>query len=884
MDFLRASGSPRLRFWIGVVTLVAAAACARPAAAQVFSPGELIQAHKELDSLKSCRKCHSEGDKVDPALCLACHTELRDRIQKKEGYHAAPERSKDCQTCHPDHRGRAAAAVKWPGGKQASFKHQDVGWPLEGAHGKLACEKCHDARHVADPAERAAQAKKAGTTFRGLSRACASCHFDEHRGQLGADCATCHDLETWKPAPKFEHVKFYKLEGAHGKVACDKCHAATPDPKFDAASFPPPRAATFLKMKPVAHGACTDCHQDPHQNRMGADCTACHTQTKWTEITRSDKLDFHDKTAYPLKGRHRLVECAACHPANKQGQKHLKPIAHDTCSACHPNAHPDLPEKSPAAECSNCHTVDGYLPVRYTAADHETTRYPLKDAHRAAACPDCHLKKLGDPLAAVKTPVAKFLAPQAVSPWRLRAKGKTFDACTACHTKGHRDQFAPRDCAVCHTGQAWTPAPRFNHDKTRYKLEGPHRKAACQRCHGTLRDAEGPFVRYRNVPFADCAPCHGDVHYGQFRQLAPTFACAQCHEVSAFTKVKFTHKSAAFSDFPLAGAHDKAACARCHPKVRLAAPGAVTDTVRYRPTPKDCELCHEDEHQGKYREASRLLSKAGDPGFEPMPEVSEAAVTAAVKADSWAAPQAWFSPLRENPTRCAACHAESSWRKVRFSHDVTGFPLRGSHVAAACGGCHKGVGKDAPARECTACHADVHRGELGRDCAACHDETDFRRPVMPLARHAQTSFPLEGAHAVAPCAECHRNAVDAGFRSAPRQCLACHAGDVPRASASVPSHAGFSPNCGQCHTAVDWRAASYLAHDRCFPIGPTTHHAGYACSQCHTRGIPPATPTCGGSGVSCMACHGSEAARHAEVNGYEAKDRKCYECHSGGSE
>lgn len=867
----------RLRFGMFVLSLFGFAVVAKPADAQVFSPGELIRAHEELDSLKSCKKCHSDENGIDAGKCLACHTTLRDRIQKREGYHGAPERSAQCESCHPDHKGRDAPPTLWPSGKRESFRHEDTGWALEGAHGKLACEKCHDDRHISDPAVRKTLAKKAGAaTFLGLSRACVSCHFDEHRGQLGTDCASCHDQAKWKPAPKFDHAKYWKLEGAHGKAACDGCHKVTADAKFAASAFPAPRAATFLNMTKVPHAACTDCHKDPHQNRFGADCTSCHNQNDWRDITQTDKLAFHDKTAYPLKGRHRMVECAACHPVNKQGQKLLRPIAHDTCASCHPGAHPDLPAKV-GNDCANCHSVDGYLPVRYTAVEHEATRYPLRDAHRAVACPECHLKTMGEPLKTEKAAVAKFLAARVTAPWRLRDKHKRFDKCADCHTQVHRDQFAPRDCASCHDAKSWAPAPGFNHDKARYKLDGQHRQVACRQCHGDARDALGPFVRYRPVAFADCADCHRDAHYGQFRLLDPKMACSACHTADGFKKTKFSHEAPAFTDFPLKGAHAKVACARCHVKVNLTAAGAVAGVVRYRPTPDACELCHEDEHKGKYRDASRLLK---DDGKTAAGKNDFAA--GASSADPWSPPSAWFKPLRQNPTRCTACHEESGWRNVRFSHDVTGFRLRGAHAVAACGRCHTGDAKDAPPRDCAACHADPHRGSLGARCAECHNDDDFRQPTMSLARHAQTSFALEGVHAVTPCAECHRDAVGMGFRKTPRECVACHKTALPTASANVPSHAGFSTSCGQCHIPVDWRAASYLDHDRCFPIGPSGRHSGIACRTCHKGGIPAVTNTCADTGVSCIGCHGTEADEHRGVNGYEPRDRKCYECHPGG--
>lgn len=874
MDILNGRVMISLRVWMLVAALLGAAVFARPVAGQVFSPGELIRGHAELDSLRACHQCHSGETRLAPEKCLACHTTVGDQIKKRAGYHGAAERSTRCETCHPDHRGRNALATEWPSGKPETFGHQDTGWALEDAHAKLKCKECHDAQHVSDPAVRdyvVKNGKKA--TYLGLSRDCMSCHFDEHRGELGTDCASCHNQAKWRPAPTFDHAKSWLLAGAHDKTACDQCHPSKADAKFSPAAFPAPRAATYMTMKPVAHKACTDCHDDPHRNIFGHDCESCHTEKNWTGLTQPDKLAFHDKTRYRLEGRHRTARCAACHPANQQGAKLWRPIAHETCVACHPNAHPDLPAKGSAAvdDCADCHTVSGYLPVRYTTKEHETARYPLRGAHRSVACPDCHLKTMGAPLKAEVKTVAKFLAKLQVSPWRLREDHTGFETCGDCHADAHRNQFASRDCAECHDVNAWVPAPLFDHDKTEYKLDGEHRKVACRQCHGEQRDAKGQFVRYRPLP-SSCESCHFDTHYGQFRLINPRLSCACCHDTVDFKKPTFSHQDPGFTDYPLKGGHTKVACKECHPKTRLSAGSAATDVVRYRPTASACELCHEDEHKGKYREANRLL-RHDDTG----------ATTAATSRDPSAGPSAWFGQLRETPTRCTNCHVESGWQSARFSHGATGYPLRGSHAAAECAGCHKDGAKDAPPRACASCHADPHRGALGTRCAECHNEADFRQPAMSLTRHAQTSFPLEGVHAVTPCAECHRDTLGRSFGSPPRACVACHKNAIPAASANVPSHAGFSPSCGQCHTPVDWRAAAYANHDRCFPIGRPTNHAGIACRDCHKGGVPAVTNTCSDSGVSCIACHGNQAAAHRQVNGYEPRDRKCYECHRGGT-
>ena len=80
-------------------------------------------------------------------------------------------------------------------------------------------------------------------------------------------------------------------------------------------------------------------------------------------------------------------------------------------------------------------------------------------------------------------------------------------ACAACHTDPHAGQFAPvTECARCHEAAAWR-IPRFDHDKTRFHLEGAHRRVACSACHRAEKVAGKSVVRYRPLDTA-CRSCH----------------------------------------------------------------------------------------------------------------------------------------------------------------------------------------------------------------------------------------------------------------------------------------------------------------------------------------------------------------------------------------
>ena len=64
------------------------------AVAQI-SPGELTEAHKELEGLSNCTKCHELGEQVIESKCLECHSEIKSLISQGKGYHSSSEVKKE---------------------------------------------------------------------------------------------------------------------------------------------------------------------------------------------------------------------------------------------------------------------------------------------------------------------------------------------------------------------------------------------------------------------------------------------------------------------------------------------------------------------------------------------------------------------------------------------------------------------------------------------------------------------------------------------------------------------------------------------------------------------------------------------------------------------
>jgi hypothetical protein len=251
---------------------------------------------------------------------------------------------------------------------------------------------------------------------------------------------------------------------------------------------------------------------------------------------------------------------------------------------------------------------------------------------------------------------------------------------------------------------------------------------------------------------------------------------------------------------------------------------------------------------------------------------------------------------------CAVCHTPEGWKvqdqlrgTTGFNHDLTGFPLRGGHLRAACTECH--TGEKTVERTCASCHADAHGGRLGKACDTCHTVTSFNR-TDAFALHSRTRLPLTGMHVLVDCNDCHRRMSNDNYKTTPSQCFACHEQDYRNPNVH-PVHDGssgsaaFPRNCAECHTTSAFSPAvvasgrflgtqadslfiDLRAHDRQFVLsrGP---HRGAACASCHLELKEPRI-------VRCSGCHEHSraqlTAQHARMP--LPSDASCMVCHPGG--
>ena len=546
----------------------------RSAHAQI-SPGQLSKAHQSMSGPTNCTKCHDLGRGVAQLKCLECHSEIRERVTQRRGMHAAwvnaNETSKDCARCHSEHNGADFQLVHWEPSREA-MDHSKTGFALIGKHAGVACEKCHKPENIPAAARSGILVKDLKRTYLGLSRECISCHQDEHRGQLGKDCARCHTVQTWKPASLFSHAKTkYPLTGAHGKTACAKCHVSLTDIK------------PYVKYTGLAFTKCSACHADPHKGSFPASCESCHNTSNWRQIAQLQGFD-HSKTKYPLLGKHATVGCTDCHTHGD----FKTPVPFAKCTDCHKDAHKgQFRGRADGGECTACHTVEGFKPSTFTVKDHAATKYPLEGRHAPVACDKCHVPqgpKGADTLFKI-----------------------TRTECKDCHADIHKGQFAgaphQNRCESCHNLQGFKPA-RFalaRHKETRFPLTGAHVAVLCADCHKAVPAGSTTPVKYR---FDDrsCTGCHMDPHNGQFRermalkrQDGTAASCEACHTTVTWKELsRFDHSK---TEFPLLGAHRGLACGDCH---RPPALQTNLKSVDFRTAPKQCAGCHSDPHASQF--------------------------------------------------------------------------------------------------------------------------------------------------------------------------------------------------------------------------------------------------------------------------------------------
>lgn len=229
----------------------------------------------------NCKSCHKSG--ITATLkhnrCADCHSDYH------QGDFVKPKQtSPDCKECHTEN------------GFQSSTytleRHNLLAFKLEDAHEATPCFACHK--------------KQDRWEFKIPEQRCANCHPDIHKDELDLKyypdqtCESCHTVSTWSEV-QFNHSSTgFELVGKHLVVQCYKCHVKSSD------------GFTKVVFRNIKNN-CSDCHTDVHLgqfiNDEKNDCFRCHTPESWKAA-----LFDHNKARFQLDGKHKELNCTACHP------------------------------------------------------------------------------------------------------------------------------------------------------------------------------------------------------------------------------------------------------------------------------------------------------------------------------------------------------------------------------------------------------------------------------------------------------------------------------------------------------------------------------------------------------------------------------------------
>jgi hypothetical protein len=603
---------------------------------------------------------------------------------------------------------------------------------------------------------------------------------------------------------------------------------------------------------------------------IGRPCLLCHKEHKgpdadifgWTTFGGQAKFN-HDISGFPLTGRHSVVDCKDCHKQKTQTGRPSFLLAPTNCQGCHRSPHGELHDV--LAGCERCHDAKSWRPLEPMKFDHNRdARFPLETKHIGVPCNSCHPKSV------------------------FRLSNWASD-CTPCHKNVHGESlFGQKHCTSCHSAKVEWSSIDFDHNhKTRFALEGPHKKP-CVTCHAPTA---------RSSPGKNCESCHKDVHAGRFAKVGE---CASCHLVTTWgPEMKFDHNRQ--TRFPLSGRHEVVDCRACH---RGKGPSdyenfdkliTVTGTGKSKVIKSDCMGCHKhaDVHKKQFTndQCLKCHSKPGEvkqssdpkamlervkighgPG-KPFQLVDGHKISDCKKCHK-------SDQYRDTPSMCGSsgchvdrlhkgslgkdtcnnCHEGGKWTATKFDHDQSSYPLVGKHKEVKCENCHPARAYKPTPTLCAdgKCHFkdDAHERSLGLACEKCHSPSgqtsfDHNDPKE------KDRWKLNGKHQQVRCIGCHPSQK---FKPAPLDCQGCHA--------DPEAHKGeLGIRCAGCHEEQGFKQI-HNGHD-IFPTKFGGAHDRVPCVQCHYQGR-----ILQGMAQMCMVCHQRDDIHNNSLG------PRCSDCHT----
>jgi len=464
-------------------------------------------------------------------------------------------------------------------------------------------------------------------------------------------------------------------------------------------------------------------------------------------------------------------QCTRCHaPFSKEKQSSL-------CRDCHEKVDADLNSnkghhgRSASIQdtgCKHCHTEHqgrkaDIVRLDREMFDHRQTDFELKGVHTTLDCSACHVAG------------SKF----------REAKNECID----CHKKDDIHQGRLKEtCSDCHKASSWKQGS-FDHEKTKFSLQGAHKKATCESCH--------PNQRYKETPTV-CRSCHllNDVHLGRYGER-----CDKCHRAKKWDQIYFNHDRD--TKYRLQGQHKTVTCDACHTgklygeklETQCFACHKADDFHQGRNGSK-CEKCHSSKRWKEVR-----FDHTKDTDFPLHGKHAKLSCESCHKGSVYKEEldQKCYSCHRledvhkgQEGRQCDRCHNEKDWgQEVIFEHHLPRFPLVGQHAVAPCEECHLSAAFRGVTMKCAKCHQsdDVHKKQLGLACGRCHNPNAWT--LWQFDHDKETEYPLDGAHKGLTCVACHQTPVTAQVQLSAK-CIDCHRKDDVHSG-------GYGSRCDRCH-------------------------------------------------------------------------------------
>jgi hypothetical protein len=684
-----------------------------------------------------------------------------------------------------------------------------------------------------------------------------------HGKDFNITCSDCHTTEGWKIDLKkltFNHDQTkFQLVGQHRQLNCRSCH----------------KSLVFTD----AETDCMSCHTDIHYQTVGFECERCHTPKSWIV---ENITGIHQLGRFPLVGAHVTADCYDCHTSLSESLLRFEPLGVE-CYDCHqkdyadPTNEPNHVDGSFSFNCEECHLMTRF---DWTGANINHSFFPLTGGHASIDCSTCH-------------PNGDYAS---TSPECVSCHQSDYDATTK---PNHASIGFPTTCNDCHTtNPGWKPADYKEHDALFPIYSGSHNGEwnSCDECH----TSPGNYTTF------SCIDCHAHNNQGetdnQHNEVGGysynSMACYECHPTGS-AEGGFNHSA---SNFPLTGAHVTTECSGCHAN-------------GFSGTPTICFACHENDFNQTSNPNHNTAGIATDcetchttdPTWKPalFPNHNEtypllgAHATIATNCFSCHegnyvnTPNLCFGCHADNynqttnpnhvaaqfSTSCETCHNETAWVPATFDHDGQYFPIySGKHQGtwSVCSDCHSNPGNYA-IYTCINCHQQGQTDEGHNDvsgysyndaaCLECHPDGSAEGAF----NHANSNFPLTGAHTTTDCISCHAN----GFSGTPTICFACHENDFSQSVNPNHNAIGIPNDCETCHTTnPDWQPATFPIHNQYYPLAGAHAAITSNCFTCH-EGNYINTPNL------CFGCHSDDYNQATDPNHIAAQfPTTCESCHS----